>query len=200
MATLFSLVNRLASRLRIGHQDMDTGLDCYDPETRVFPKIAAKAKAGRPLCKREVLLILKWKTSRLREDYSIAVGDKQMQIINQAIGEGRNDALAALTMLQGIPGIKLAVASAILSVCYPKKFTIIDENVLGVLSLFPSSLPAHKRNRYTTEYWTAAEYLDEFLPKVEQFSRRWHCGLRQADQALWGLSVEQDIQRIIANS
>lgn len=200
MRTLVSFVKRLATRLGIGHPDMKTGLDCYDPESRVFSKIAANVKAGRPLRKREVLLILKWKTNRLREDYSSVVGDGQMQIINEAIAEARNDGLAALKMLHGIPGIKLAVASAILAVCYPKRFTIIDENVLEVLNLFPSGLPTHKRSRYTTEYWTPTEYLNEFLPNVEQHSKRWCCDLRKADQALWGLSVERDIQRIITNS
>lgn len=108
---------------------MERGLDCYDPEGRVFLDIAAKVKARRELCKRDVLLILKWKTKRLRDNYSITIGNDQMRSINQAIAEAKSNGLGALEMLQGIPGIKLAVATAILTVCYPNRFSY--RNPLG---------------------------------------------------------------------
>jgi hypothetical protein len=48
-------------------------------------------------------------------------------------------------------GIGLAAASAMLTVCYPEKFTIIDQRVLETLDLFPSALREDERKDYKTE-------------------------------------------------
>jgi hypothetical protein len=37
------------------------GLECYDPENRVFPHVAEKIAKGEEVTERDVLLILKWK-------------------------------------------------------------------------------------------------------------------------------------------
>lgn len=47
-------------------------------------------------------------------------------------------AVKSIEMLDSVPGIGLATATAILSICYPKLFTILDWRVLEVLQLFPS--------------------------------------------------------------
>ncbi len=179
------------------NNDLEVGLDCYDPETRVFPKIA-QAKAGPELSKRDVLLILKWKLGRVKVSNYKTILDKNMVKINEAVREagitGRE--IDALKALEAIPGIGLAVATAILTVCYPDKFTIIDERVLGMLDLLPSA--PKSKNRYSTDDWTAAEYFNKFLPEVRKRSQEWSCTLRDADRALWGLSVNKDIEETIA--
>jgi len=194
------LLSCLAAGLFHCNKEMESGLDCYDPERRVFPTIADKARAGDKLSKRDVLLILRWKLGWLVEDHSRTVADYNMRLINEAIKEAQTNGSKALDMLRNIPNIELAVATAILTVCYPSKFTIIDTRVLKMLNLFPSTLPVHRRNQYTTNDWTPKDYFDEFFPEVEKRRKQWRCELRKADQALWGLSVSQDVERIIANS
>jgi hypothetical protein len=77
------------------------------------------------------------------------------------------------------------VASAILTVCHPTKFTIIDGRVLEVLGMKPDK----------AEKWTPEQYWNEFVPSVKQ-----HCrpgfSLRDVDKALWGLSVYERIKKI----
>ena len=77
---------------------------------------------------------------------------------------------------------------------------IIDQRVLESLNLFPSYLPDRKRKKYSTEDWTAETYFNEYLPKVKEASERWGCTLRNADRALWGLSVARRIEQIILKS
>jgi ParB-like nuclease domain len=176
--------------------DMDVGLDCYDPENRVFPRIA-EAKTPQ-LSKRDVLLILKWKLGRVKGSNYKTVSDDNMAKINQAIRKAGDSGqeIDALGALEEIPGIGLAVATAILTVCYPDKFSIIDKRVLEVLDLVPST--AKNKNKYSTEDWKAKEYFDKFLPKVKEWSMKWGTTLRDTDRALWGLSVNQDIEETIA--
>ena len=139
------------------HDTVEEGLDFFDPEGRVFPKIAAKVANGLELSKQDILLILKWKLGRLKESNKGTIADNKMKVINSAIKDaGKDDSrIAALTALDGVPEIGLAVATAILTVCYPEKFTIIDWRVLEVLDLFPSRLPKAKRKEHSTNHWTA---------------------------------------------
>jgi hypothetical protein len=176
--------------------DMDVGLDCYDPEGRVFPRIA-ETKTPQ-LSKRDVLLILKWKLGRVKGSNYKTISDDNMVKINQAIRKAGDSGqeIDALGALKEIPGIGLAVATAILTVCYPENFSIIDERVLEVLDLVPST--AKNKSKYTTEDWTAEEYFDKFLLKVRERSMEWGSTLRDTDRALWGLSVNQDVEETIA--
>jgi hypothetical protein len=180
--------------------DRENGLDCYDPENRVFPQFARFA--GSPnLNKRDVLLILKWKLGMIKDRHSVTVSDRNMLLINQAISDAAKSDLesrvGALNALASVPEIGLAVASAILTLCYPETFTIIDQRVLEILNLFPPTLPANKRILYNTDDWTASDYFSDFLPIVREQSRDLRCTLRIADQALWGLSVSRRIERVI---
>lgn len=190
------------------NNDRETGLDCYDPEGRVFPKIAEKISSGQTLSKQDVLLILKWKLGRLKDGNSQTVTDTNISKINAAVRGARQTSgiIAALDALQNIPGIGLATATVILTVCYPREFTVIDWRVLKELDLFPSCLSDDQQGSkresedYNADDWTAETYLNEYLPKVRAFADRWACSLRDADRALWGLSVHRRVQNIIDKS
>jgi hypothetical protein len=180
----------------------EKGLDCYDPEGRVFPRLAKKTKERQGLSAEDVLLILKWKLGRIKNDNSKTVAVSKMNEINQAInaayGGDRKGKIAALTALEKIPGIRLATATAILTVCYPDEFTIIDQRVLEILGIFPSRLVKdEQKNKYSTNNWTPEDYVDEYLPRVKKHSKSWGCTLRNADRALWGLSVNKRIKEVI---
>jgi hypothetical protein len=181
-------------------EDIKNGLDCYDPEHRVFPDFS-KAREGPKLRKRDVLLILKWKLGRIRKLNSATINDENWAKINKAIEDGRNPERRcdALKMLMKIRGIGLATATAILTVCYPDDFTIIDQRVLEELDLFPTRLADPKSTNYNTDVWTPEDYIDEYLPKVRKYSELWRRTLRETDQALWGLSVSRQIDEIIGS-
>lgn len=183
--------------------DMKKGLDCYDPEKNVFPELGfSKAKQGRKLSKWDLLLILKWKLGRIKDSNSDTIDDDKMDSINKAVEDARKPGckIDALKALDEIPGIGLATATAILTVCYPHEFTIIDQRMLEELELFPSRLAEHKRKKYDTDDWTEKDYIDEYVPIVKKCSERWGCTLRDADRALWGLSVNKQIEDFIAKN
>ena len=52
--------------MKVSDETVEQGLDCYDPETRVFPEIRTKLSKGEGLSKRDALLILKWKLGRIK--------------------------------------------------------------------------------------------------------------------------------------
>ena len=179
-------------------EQIEEGLDCYDPEHRVFPDFS-KAKEGRKLSKRDVLLILKWKLNRIKNLNSETVSDDNLAKINHAIVVGRTPErkCEALNQLMSIRGIGLATATAILTVCYPEEFTIVDQRVLEALDLFPPGSADRKLTKHDTNDWTVEDYIARYLPKVKECSERWGRPLRQTDQALWGLSVHKRIEEIL---
>src|SRR5574337_795194 len=113
-------------------KEIEQGLDCYDPESRVFPEIRKRLSKNEGLSKRDVLLILKWKLGRIKGSNAKTVSDENLKKINKVIVDAKKPekAVAALKALDKIPGIGVATATAILTVCYPDTFTIIDERVL----------------------------------------------------------------------
>ena len=65
------------------------------------------------------------------------MSEGNLKTINKAIVDAKKSesAIAALKALDEVPGIGLATATAILTVCYPDTFTIIDERVTLEISL-----------------------------------------------------------------
>ena len=68
-------------------RDIEQWLDCYDPETRVFPDLRKRLAKGEGLGKRDVLLIVKSKVGRIRGSNSKTVSDENLKKINKAILE-----------------------------------------------------------------------------------------------------------------
>lgn len=194
------------------NREIEQWLDCYDPESRVFPDIRKRLAKGEGLGKRDVLLILKWKLGRIKGSNAKTVSEAHLKAMNEAIVEAKKpeSTIAALKALDEVPGIGLATATAILTVCYPDTFTIIDERVLESLDLLPSGHEKKKRKKkkkegkeksqYNTEDWTAKAYVEEYLPKVKERKGEWKRTLRETDQALWGLSVNRRIEKVIKKS
>jgi len=149
-------------------------LDCYDPEGRVFPRLPTKSK----LSARDVLLILKWKLGRIKDSNCKTVAKASLKAINEAIQLAENDRtkIKAVKMLTKISRIKLATASAILTVCHPDKFSIIDWRVLESMRLRPSR----------AEEWSAKDYVQKFLPKLAKYRDKCGKSLRDTDRAPLG--------------
>lgn len=188
---------------------IEQGLDCYDPETRVFPGIEKKISKSEGLGKRDVLLILKWKLGRIKGSNAKTVSERNLEKINRAIADAnkRDGAIEALEALDNIPGVGLATATAMLTVCYPENFTIIDERVLETLELLPRGLEKklekkkkERKKKYSTDDWTAKAYVEEYLPRVRERKKEWSRTLRETDRALWGLSVNRRIEKTIKKS
>ena len=87
--------------MKVSDETVEQGLDCYDPETRVFPEIRTKLSKGEGLSKRDALLILKWKLGRIKGSNAETISAVNLKKINEAIvdantTDGAVDALKAL--------------------------------------------------------------------------------------------------------
>jgi hypothetical protein len=130
-----------------------------------------------------------WQVQQVRLPWRPAQGsdpDENLKQINQAlrIASKPHCGIEALEALDRVPGIGLATATPILTVCYPGEFTILDWRVFETLQ---------EAKKLSADDWTASTYMKEYLPKVREQQVLWDCSLRDADRALWGLSVRKRI-------
>jgi hypothetical protein len=181
---------------KFSEDEIERGLDCYDPEHRVFPRFVQSETRGK-LTESDVLLILKWKLGRIKTTNASTISSSNLDKINRAIKLASERKLEAIESLEQISGIGLATATAILTLCYPDHFTIIDQRVLEVLELVPPRLEDRRPRVFRAEDWSAEEYLEHYLPPVLAIGKTVSRCLRKTDQALWGISVSRRIDKII---
>jgi hypothetical protein len=84
-------------------------------------------------------------------------------------------------------GLRLPMASAVLTVLYPDEFTVYDYRVCNMLGL-------RCRDSYSKRYWS--EYLDYKAKVCEEVSKQTAgLTLRDKDRFLWGKSLWEDAVR-----
>lgn len=80
-------------------------------------------------------------------------------------------------------GFMLPMATAILTVLYPKDFSIYDVRVREQLSIPP--------------IYSNKKYFSDFLPKIKDFARQHNLSLRDTDKYLWGKSFYEDLEKFL---
>jgi hypothetical protein len=84
---------------------------------------------------------------------------------------------AAVSVLCGLIGVRVPVASALLTAIYPESYTVIDKRALHALGV--------ETNDISTELYLA------YLDACRKLAGRYHVELRTFDRALWRWSDEQ---------
>jgi len=94
-----------------------------------------------------------------------------------------------VNLLVEINGIGIPIASAILAVCYPEDFTILDYRALN-------SFYDLWKDRYPNRPYTIRGYL-EYCKTCKKIADQYRICLRDLDRVLWGRSWEQGLETLI---
>lgn len=173
-----------------------TDLDAYNPEYEgLFSAIADHIQRGRPPANDELLLLVRWKLGRLTDSHRhliVTTGDRIRQLLAASgLLHGRN---ASIQELISLNGVKVALASAWLTACWPDVYSVLDWRSLEELQ---SAGCSKGQWPLASDKWAkdVDGYLHRFLPAVEQFRRQNRLKtFRQADRVLWGRSIRKQIQ------
>jgi hypothetical protein len=162
--------------LQFDPQEIDRLAERYN-----YPSDAPVLDGGRRIRsgnfkRADVEAIFDWKTkgrgrSRLKKNSDEEIKDA-LSLAIQA-----KTARAAISVLSGLRGIDVPVASAILTAIDPERFTVIDFRALEALG-------CDSKNR-------SVDFYLEYLEACCLLSRRHHVGLRKLDRALWQWSKER---------
>lgn len=166
--------------------------ELYDLEGYLFNVVSPRFQRDGTLQPYDFFAIIIWKSNRSKTNIKrgLAAARTSATELMSQVSEAPT-ALAKLDALVRIPGIGLAIASAILTVCYPEQFTVLDYRAWDTA----------KKERIgglpDREPQTPTEYL-QYCQACQRFAARLGMSLRDLDRALWAKSWERDLQRLIS--
>ena len=159
-----------------------------------FGSISAAIQSRGEISRAELLRIGRWKNRNRRNDSLIKRNDEESVTRHTRAALQAEDPAAAVETLSRLDGVRVPVASAILTVADPETYAVIDYRALrGLVSVRPD-LAA------TDSYATFAEFLEHFrtyqkrpptyafyLNEVGAIAEERGFTPREVDMALWAL-------------
>ena len=162
----------------------------YDLEKQLFGKINRNFRENRTLSDEEFFKIIIWKSNRVKGKVLEGIR-KSKKSVKQIMRDVYNVKIPEekIKILTSIKGIGLPIASAILTVCYPNKFTILDYRVWDILF-------KDKKVKSKNPPKTISEYLD-YVDICKNYAKKLKLSLRDFDRAMWGRSFNEDLKKFL---
>ena len=164
----------------------------YFLEDYLFKEVKNNFYKHRYLTPEEFFCIVIWKSNRAKtaiKSKLLKFGNlrKTVEKLTNEIFHTRGNK-HKLELLVKSWKFSLPMAAAILTVLYPKEFTMYDVRVRGQMSIH-KDFAGHENQ--------VERYFDEFLPKVRKMGRG--KDLRNKDRYLWGKSFYEDLEKFLKN-
>lgn len=126
--------------------------------------------------------IFEWKTKGRGRSRLLCNTDKEIEDALQLAANAKTER-AAISVLKGLCGVDVPVASAILTMIYPERYTIIDFRALHALG--------NKNTDRSVDFFLIYLIYCRHLAKTHKLS------LRNLDRALWKWSEENPPPKIL---
>lgn len=162
----------------------------YDLEKQLFGEINRNFKKNKTLSDEEFFKIIIWKSNRAKGKV-LAEIKKSNKSVKQIMRDVYNTKAldGKIKILTRIKGIGLSIASAILTVCYPNKFTILDYRVWNILL-------KDKKVKYKNLPTLTLKYLD-YVNICKNYAKKLKLSLRDFDRVMWGRSFYEDLKKFL---
>lgn len=168
-------------------------LKLYDCESYLFEIVSQRFRERHTLEPYDFFAIVTWKSNRSKTKIKTGLvnAKKTVKSLMQAVWQARNQQ-DRVKVLSDVYGIGLPIASAILAVCYPEEFTVLDErawNVLKKLSI--DGLPPH--------YPQNPQGYIQYCEVCRKLAKQANLSLRDLDRALWAKSWVDSLRDLVAD-
>ena len=163
----------------------------YHLEGYLFGTVSPRFVAKGTLSAYDFYSIVTWKSNRAKKRIraGMAAAGKSPGALMQEVSAATTLEAKVETLL-AVEGFGLPMASAILSVCYPDRFTLLNgRSWQGIVEMAPDNLPARRP-------MTAAEYV-QYCAACVDLAKRLGLLLRDLDRALWARSWEDDLHALV---
>jgi hypothetical protein len=161
-------------------------LKYYDLEKYLFSEVGPQFQKSGKLNHTDLFLVFIWKANRaktrMREKLKAKTSTRRFQDAATEIATGLSNAASSkdrLAYLMSTWGMRLPMASAVLSVLYPDDFTVYDVRVCEILDR-----TCRDYSSFSEECWQ--EYLS-YKRAVEESAPK-ELSLRDKDRYLWAKS------------
>lgn len=163
--------------------DLEKYLKYYWLENYLFDEVNRNFQERGYLTPEEFFAIVIWKSNRAKKKVLSGIGESGQTIrtITSQIHETEAPE-EKFKILTRIHGIGIPIASAILAVCEPKKFTVVDSRAWAALKSLPKEVTGDLPDDPTATIDAYLQYLD----KCKELAREDGVSLRDFDRMLWG--------------
>lgn len=185
-------MNVRAKSAKLDGTELKRLIGLYDLEQYLFEKVTRRFEEEGTLSPYDFFAIVIWKSNRAKTKVKRGLinGGKTVGELMQEVSQAED--LRKVKILCDIQGIWLSIASAILTVCYPKRFTVLDYRAWEVLALQDISVE-NLPKRYPQ---SPKNYL-QYCEVCRRFADRVGLPLRDLDRALWAKSWEDGLLALI---
>jgi hypothetical protein len=170
-------------------QTLKSAQKYYDLDSYLFKCVTQLFVQRKTLSSFNFYTIITWKANRAVSKVRKVLKRKKLspsKLMSQ-VSKCRDDREKMKT-LDEVKGIGVPIASAILTVCYPERFTILDYRAWVTLCFFKKV----KGKRVPT---SIDGYFNTYLPACKQWAQDLKVSLRDLDHAMWGWSKMKSIER-----
>lgn len=164
----------------------------YDLGRYLFDRVTKRFEEEGTIHSFDFYAIITWKANRAKT--KVRSGMKEANLSPSALMKRVHDITddrAKMQVLDNVPGIGIPIASAVLTVCYPSRFTVIDYRAWETLLDF-------KRVSLKTMPTSIDGYFKQYLPACQTLADEKRLSLRELDFALWGWSQKKSIEKLAA--
>jgi thermostable 8-oxoguanine DNA glycosylase len=161
--------------------------ELYDLERYLFGKVFRRFQRGQALSACDFFAIVTWKANRAKTRVKKGLLDagKSVRQLMKEVSQA-DSPVDKVEILCNVKGIGIPIASAILSVCYPTRFTVLDYRAWKTLEQASvEGIPEHPPR-------DAQSYL-QYCEACRRFADRMGLSLRRLDHALWTRNWEDDL-------
>jgi thermostable 8-oxoguanine DNA glycosylase len=162
----------------------------YHLEQYLFGEVSPRFSKEQTLASFDFFAIIAWKSNRSKTKVKdgLAAAGKSVSEIMKEVSQAPSPE-EKVKILLNIQWIGLPIASAVLTVCYPKEFTILDYRAWETLKeAGVKGLPPH----YPQNATSYVQYCQVCIALAEEA----RLSLRDLDRALWAKSWEKDLRSI----
>ncbi|MCL4518016.1 MAG: hypothetical protein M1587_02335 [Thaumarchaeota archaeon] len=161
-------------------RDFKYYLKYYWLEDYLFNEVSKSFRRRRYLKNEEFFAVVIWKSQRQKTNILRGIQSSGCTIksLTSHIRKAKT-AKEKIEVLTAIRGIGLSVASAVLTVCYPRAFTVVDHRARTSLERLGISIKGDPSNNIKAYF--------EYIDICKNLSNQNKMSLRNFDRALWAM-------------
>jgi thermostable 8-oxoguanine DNA glycosylase len=172
---------------RLDSAELSRLAELYDLERYLFGEVFRRFQREQALSACDFFAIVTWKANRAKTRVKKGLLDagtsvrQLMKEVSQA-----DSPVDKVEILCNVKWIGIPIASAILSVCYPTEFTVLDYRAWEALKQASVEGLPERPPRYAQSYL-------QYCEACRRFADRMGLSLRDLDRALWAKNWEDDL-------
>ena len=180
--------------------DFKKYLKYYFLEDYLFNEVSKNFKESGYLTPEEFFAIVIWKraASKTKIKRELIKSGKTIKSITSDIFKNKNDRRKQLNLLTDIKQIGISIASAILTVCYPDDFTIVDIRACASLKR-EFNIGNFPYEKFTLKSDVSKRLYLKYVDKCKELAKQAGFDLRNFDRVLFGQDIYNDEKNGLKN-